>query len=254
MYSVAAKVDIGVYEKQNDDRALIGAQILTDGELSTRLNVEYVIAAVCDGVGGMAQGYRAAMMTVEECSHLNKSGISIENIRDAIEVANQRIRNVQNFENMPHGLRTTVAGVYADDERFYIFNAGDSRVYRFRFKYLTQLSKDHSYVQDLIDMGDISQEEAKSHPKKNVINKCIGHEELVNPRIIDMSDDFEDEDVILICSDGISDEMTDYDLKEILLEHSQDEDLLECCHLIYKRAIEKGSKDNMSIILLRKGE
>ena len=254
MYSVAGKVDIGVYEEQNDDRALIGSYILETGEISTNINTDYVIAVVCDGVGGLAQGYRAALMTLEECSRLNRDGVTAENIRDSIEVANQRIRNCQYLERMPMGLRTTIAGVYADSNKFIVFNAGDSRVYRFRFKYLTQLSKDHSLVQDLIDMGEVSKEESLNHPKKNVINKCIGHEAVVNPRIVDMSDDFADGDIIMVCSDGISDKVEDADFKEILLEHSQDEDLMECSRLIYQKAIDKGSKDNMSIILLRKGE
>ena len=153
---------------------------------------------------------------------------------------------------MQNGLRTTIAGIYTDSEKFFVYNAGDSRVYRFRYKYFTLLSKDHSLVQDLIDMGEVSFEDAKVHPQKNIINKCIGNDEMVNPRIIDLSDDFVNGDIIMICSDGITDEVLDAELKEIILEHKQDQDLLECCNLIYNKSIEKGSKDNMSVILLRK--
>ncbi|MCM1134756.1 MAG: SpoIIE family protein phosphatase [Clostridium sp.] len=254
MFSYAGKVDMGVYERQNDDRLLIGPHILIDGEISGVIEKEYIAAAVCDGVGGLAQGYRAAMTALEACSHLNRPGVTAKEIKDVIETANRRIRNMQSYENLQSGLRTTIAGVYADGERFIVFNAGDSRVYRFRFKYFSQISKDHSLVQDLIDMGEITPEESKTHPQKNIINKCLGNEEIVNPRIIDMTDDFVKDDIIMICSDGISDEVLDAELKEILLAHKQDECLLECCRLIYQKAIEKGSKDNMSIALLRRGE
>lgn len=254
MYSVAGKVDIGAYEKQNDDRALIGSHILEDGEFSGIVETDYIFATVCDGVGGMYQGYRAAMMTIEECQFLHRADVTISDIKGKIEIANKKIKDLQCAENLQNGLRTTIAGVYLNAEHFWVFNAGDSRVYRFRFRYLTQLSKDHSLVQDMVDIGEISAEAAKTHPQKNVINKCIGHEPVVNPRIIDMSDDIEADDIIMICSDGVSDELEDADFKEILWEHSEDESLLECCRLIYQKAIEKGSKDNLSIILLRMGE
>lgn len=252
MFSYAGKVDIGVYEHQNDDRLLIGSHILTNGEFSDKTDNSFIIAAVCDGVGGLAQGYRAAMTTLETLSHFDKPGVSQEEIRNAIEVSNRRIRNTQSIERMQDGLRTTIAGIYADDNKFLVYNAGDSRVYRFRYKYFSLLSKDHSFVQDLIDMGELSVEEAKTHRQKNIINKCIGNDEIVNPRIVDMSDDFVNDDIVMICSDGISDEVLDTEFKEIILEHKYDQDLLECCNMIYQKAIERGSKDNLSVILLRK--
>lgn len=252
MYSFAGKVDIGVYEHQNDDRLIIGSHILTEGEFSGNTDRSCIIAAVCDGVGGLAQGYRAAMTTLEVVSHLNRNDVTLEDIKDAIEISNKRIRNIQSVEGLQNGLRTTIAGIYSAENKFYVFNAGDSRVYRFRYRFFSLLSKDHSLVQDLIDMGKLSVEDARTHNQKNVINKCIGNDEMVNPRIIDMSDDFVKGDILMICSDGITDEVLDVEFKEIIYEHKSDSDLRECCNLIYKKALEKGSKDNMSIILLRK--
>ncbi len=252
MFSYAGKVDIGVYENNNDDRILIGSHLLTNGGFSGKTPNPYIVATVCDGVGGLAQGYRAAMTTLEMFSHLDVPGVSNETVRDYIETANRRIRNIQSIENMQNGLRTTIAGIYADTDRFIVYNAGDSRVYRFRYKFFSQLSKDHSLVQDLIDMGEISSDAAKTHPKKNIINKCLGNDEVVNPRIMDMSDDFIKGDIIMICSDGISDEVPENEFKEIIMEHELDDDLMICSELICKRAVDRGSKDNMSVILLRK--
>ncbi len=252
MFSFAVKVDIGVYEESNDDRALIVNHIVTDGELCGKINHDHIVATICDGVGGLAQGYRAAMMTLETVSQLNAFGRSEEDIRQLIEAANQKIRQCQIDENLRNGLRTTIAGIYADASHFFVYNAGDSRVYRFRYKFFSQLSKDHSFVQDLVDMGKITPEEAKDHPKKNIITKCIGNEDIVNPRITDMSDDFMEGDIIMICSDGISDEVLDQEFKEIIFEHKKDESLDICCAELMDKAIRNGSKDNMSVILVRK--
>lgn len=252
MISYAAKVDIGVYEPNNDDRLLIGSHIKETGTYEGKADNPYTIAAVCDGVGGMAQGYRAAVMTLKMLSCLDKPEVTSNDIRGVIEETNKLIKNVQCTENLRNGLMTTVAGVYIDGGRLIVFNAGDSRVYRFRYKYFTQLSKDHSLVQDLIDLGKISKEEAKTHPNKNIINKCIGNDESVIPRIVDLSDDFAKGDIYMICSDGVSDEVTDSEFKEIILEHKHDETLTECCELICQKAVENGSMDNMSVILLRK--
>lgn len=252
MFTYSSKVDIGVYEEQNDDRAIVGPIILTDGEISGDIQKNHVIACICDGVGGLAHGNRAAMITLEVMSHLNRSAITSADILSSIEIANQRIRYTQSIENLQDGLRSTIAGIYADENRCYVFNAGDSRVYRFRYKYFTQLSKDHSLVQDMVDLGEITPDEARFHPQKNIINKCLGNDETVNPRIIDYTDDFLNGDIILICSDGLTDEVSDSELKEIILKHKQDKELNACCLELYNNAIEKGSKDNISLILLRK--
>ena len=254
MYTYAVKVDKGVYEEQNDDRALVGSMIVTDGESGGTIDGETILAAICDGVGGMAQGYRAAMNTLECISHLDREDVVIEDMKTTIELANNQVRNTQNSENLQNGLRTTIAGIYSSGNKLMVYNAGDSRVYRFRYRFMTQLSKDHSLVRDMLDIGEITEAEAKNHPQKNIINKCIGNDETVNPRIVEFEDDFMPEDIIMICSDGITDEIDDSDIKKIILEHKEDESLLNCCRELVNKAVECGSKDNMSIILIRKGE
>lgn len=116
MYTYAMKVDIGVSEKQNDDRALLSDILLMGSCLSGKLKKESVIAAVCDGVGGLEQGYRAAMCCLERISHLSKADITKEEIHEAIEEANVRIRNMQSMEKLHRGMMTTVAGIYANAE------------------------------------------------------------------------------------------------------------------------------------------
>lgn len=252
MFTYAALVDKGVFEESNDDRVWVAGELLKEGKLSGRISEEYLLTALCDGVGGLAKGYLAAETTLEFMKHLNRTGVEIDTIKKAVEEVNRRVRLLQEQENLPNGLRTTIAGLYLDSNRLLVWNAGDSRVYRLRYKYLTQLSKDHSLVQDLVDMGQITKEEVKSHPQKNIINKCIGHEEMVNVRVKDYTEDLYKGDLFLLCSDGITDCVDDRVLCDILSKHRNCEDLSLACQEIYEAAIAAGTKDNMSIILLRK--
>jgi protein phosphatase len=254
MFTCAAKVDIGVSEAHNDDRLLIGRNVITDGTVSAKISDTFLLAAVCDGVGGMAKGYLAAEMTLKFLSFVHRKGTSADTIRNAIEEANRRVRAYQVENNLINGARTTISGIYADEDLFLTFNAGDSRVYRLRYKYVSQLTKDNSYVQDLIDLGELSVEEAKVHPKRNLINKCIGHEEKLNPKVTDLSGEFDYGDIIMICSDGISDVLTNKEIQTILYNHCDDSDLSDCCNEICEKAIANGSQDNMSVLLIRKDE
>ena len=252
MYICAAKVDIGVSESHNDDRILLGGNIISDGVISSVIDDEYILAAVCDGVGGLAQGYKAAEITLNFMAFINRSGVIAGTIKNAIEESNRRVRKYQIENNLPNGARTTISGFYAEKDTFIIFNAGDSRVYRFRHKYVRQLTKDNSYVQDLIDLGEISPDEAKTHPQRNLINKCIGNEETVNPKITVLDNDFIQGDILMLCSDGISDVLTNMDIQEIIYQHKDEKDLTHCCEAIYQKALDNGSMDYLSVLLIRK--
>lgn len=254
MFTCTAKVDIGVVEKHNDDRLLLGRNVITEGIVSTKIEEDYLLAAVCDGVGGLTNGYVAAEITLNFLSFIHRKGTRSETIRVAIEEANRRVLAFQRENEMGDGARTTLSGIFIDGDKFWTFNAGDSRVYKFRYKYITQLTKDNSYVQDLIDLGEISVDEARVHPKRNVINKCIGNEDEVNPKIMSYTDELAEGDILLICSDGISDVLTNKELQSILEEHKNDEDMVACCESIYEKAIENGSLDNLSVLLIRKEE
>lgn len=161
MFTYAVKVDIGVSAKNNDDRALIGKELVVEGEISGSCCKSYISSAVFDGVSGMTMGYKAAETAAEYLKILDKESVSAFDIRKCIEEANIKIRTMQTVENIPKGMRTTIAGFYADEKHIIIYNAGDSRVYRFRYRFFTQLSKEHSLVQQMIDAEQIIIEEAK---------------------------------------------------------------------------------------------
>ena len=252
MFVYSALVDIGVSEKHNDDRATVNGRMLDSGEICGSTEEGYILAAVCDGAGGVRQGGRAAHISAELISQENRSGLTAGELRAAIEDINRRILEISDKEDAKGELMTTVAGVYISGEDFMVFNAGDSRVYRLRGQYLRQLSKDHSYVQDLVDIGKITPEEAQMHPNKNIINKFIGINDTVSPRIKEYTEDVLIGDIYMICSDGISDVLDKETIAGILVPHSRDAELSDACRALRDAAVSAGNLDNMTVILIRK--
>lgn len=248
MYRYAGLVDMGVYEDHNDDRAMLDGKVLGEGALDGSTDSNSFHAAVFDGVGGALQGARAAQLAAEGMAALDADSAGAQDIKDMIEQVNTALIDIQKEENIQGELLTTAAGICAQGEELMVYNAGDSRVYRQRGRFIRQLSKDHSHVQMLVDMGKITPEEAKGHPQRNVIIKCLGYDPRVNPRVVEF-DDLLAGDLIMICSDGISDVLDDKEIAEILSQHG---DLTEGCTALRDAAAAKGSLDNMTVLLVRK--
>lgn len=248
MFRYAGLVDIGVHEDHNDDRALIDGRVLADGKAEGSIDSSVFHAAVCDGVGGAKQGARAAQFTAEKLGTLDAENAGIPEIKNLIEKINLELLEIQNAEGTDGELITTVAGMVANGDGLIVYNAGDSRVYRQRGRFIRLLSKDHSYVQLMVDMGKLDAGDAKFHPKRNIINKCIGYEIKAAPRVVEF-DDLLAGDVIMLCSDGISDVLEDKEISEMISQHT---DLAECCGALRDAAVSKGSFDNMTVLLVRK--
>ena len=251
MYTYAAVCDIGPVSATNDDRVLIEKQLIGDDEVSGEIQNDCFLAAICDGVGGMAKGYEAAERTLEHLKELNVPGMERNDIRKVIENANRNVIAKQNEMGCNNGMRTTLVAIYYDGDVYYVINAGDSRCYRYRNGMLELLSRDHSVVQNMIDAGEITEEEARVHPKRNIITKCIGDEERVNARIIEHVDDSIVGDIYVLCSDGISDCLTDEQLASVIARNFES-DLLSLSKELVREAIQFGSGDNISVCLIRK--
>lgn len=250
MFEFAAITDIGSKINVNDDRILVNESIIDAGSIVGKITNPFLIMAVADGVGGLQMGYEAAEITLRCLSQLNKPGLGRVDIRCAVEKSNRSIIQRQVELRNTSGLRTTLAAVYISEDICYVINAGDSRVYRYRDNMLEQLSKDHSIVQNMIDTGEITIEEAYLHSKRNVITKCLGEEEKVNARIVDYSEDIWLKDLFVICSDGISDCLRDFEIASIVAD--AEISLLDACKKLVEMAKDNGSTDNISICLFRK--
>ncbi|MBN9224572.1 MAG: protein phosphatase [Microbacterium sp. SCN 70-27] len=216
-------------------------------------NQDAVLAAfplfvVADGMGGHIGGEIASASTVDRLKAVAAKGdVSPKTIEKALARAVTDI--AAHPEATDEGTGTTVTGVFLDltgDEPTWVtLNVGDSRVYLYRDGGLAQVTTDHSVVQELIAAGRLSPEEAENHPYGNVITRAVGPSEGVSPDYVRL--EVIDGDRFVICSDGLTKELTDYGILHFLLQH---EDPTEAVDDMLEAALENGGRDNVSIIVV----
>jgi len=208
----------------------------------------FPLFVVADGMGGHIGGEIASSSTVTRLRAVAEKGtVTTKAIEKALG------RAVSDIDAHPEatdeGTGTTVTGVYLDssgDEPTWVtLNIGDSRVYLFRDESLAQITTDHSVVQELISAGRLSPEEAENHPYGNVITRAVGPSDGVAPDYVRL--EVVDGDRFVVCSDGLTKELTDYGILHFLLQH---EDPTEAVDAMLEAALENGGRDNITIIVL----
>lgn len=214
---------------------------------------------VADGMGGHAAGEKASLSAVTtgievfsaydfETKKLSGSDVNLgieEVIRIALKEANNRI--IQSSISSIHlqGMGTTeVIAVYSEG-RVYMGNVGDSRGYLIKPDKIVQLTKDHSVVQDLKDQGLITEEEAKVHPYRNVITRCLGMQAEIEVDTFNI--DLDVGDKVLMCTDGLTNLVSNDEMKEIA---TSSDDLEAICKKLVDTANERGGHDNITVVLL----
>lgn len=210
---------------------------------------EYPLFVVADGMGGHAGGEIASQSTITRLKAVADSGaVSTGAIEDALEHAVADIAS--HPETTDEGTGTTLTGVFFDivdgEPRWVSLNIGDSRVYLLRDQRLVQVTTDHSVVQELISSGRLSPEEAEGHPYSNVITRAVGASELTPPDYLGI--EVLDGDRFVICSDGLTKELTDYGIQHFLREHT---DPAAAVDAMLAAALENGGRDNVTLIVLK---
>ena len=142
------------------------------------------------------------------------------------------------------GMGTTVVLAYYIDGRMYVAHVGDSRAYLFDGEKLTQITKDHSIVQEMLDRGELTEEQARIHPYKHVITRVLGVTSDVEVDINIL--DFTEEDVLILCSDGLTNMLSEDEIEEILGETP----FKDSCQELISRANERGGQDNITVALI----
>lgn len=209
---------------------------------------EFPLFVVADGMGGHAGGEIASQSTIERLKQVVDSG---EVTTDAIENALERaVADIASHpETTDEGTGTTLTGVFFElvdgETRWVSLNIGDSRVYLLREQRLVQVTTDHSVVQELISSGRLSPEEAESHPYSNVITRAVGASELTPPDYLGI--EVLDGDTFVICSDGLTKELTDYGIQHFLREKN---DPAEAVDAMLAAALENGGRDNVTLIVV----
>ena len=235
-----AKTDVGKVRKMNQDYYYVS----NDGTLNI----------LADGMGGYSGGEVASKLAVESTvdflnKHFNKYNEYqkeevLEILKNAIEYANkvvyQKSQEISELEQM--GTTLEICLIYKN--RVFIAHIGDSRVYRIRKGIFRRITKDHSYVQTLIEDGTITKEEAEHHPEKNMLMKALGCEENVEADV--MVKGFLKNDIILICSDGLTNMVPEEDIQQII-----EEDIEHASERLINKAKENGGLDNITLIIIK---
>lgn len=207
--------------------------------------------AVADGMGGHKAGEVASAMAVSEFTRWLRCAPvpTEETVNYAVHEANRIIHRTAQREADKSNMGTTLVSVWVDDEQVIECNVGDSRAYLLRGGALTQISRDHSLVGELVEEGKITKQEAMHHPHKNYITRAIGTSSMVQPEIRTL--DRKSGDVWLLCSDGMSNYIEDGELERILREQADRE---KCVRQLIDLALERGGADNITVVLVDCGE
>lgn len=201
---------------------------------------ELGMALVADGMGGHAAGEVAAQMAVVEIRNALAQGASIE---DAILHAQEAIAEAATGER--HGMGTTVVVVREAEDVAEVAWCGDSRVYLWRRDQLIPVSDDHSLVGDLLRAALITPQMARVHPNRNIITNCLGSE-FHGPQVVEVP--LEAGDVFLLCSDGLTDELTDEEIVAVLASGAA---LQAGAQALVAAALAKGGRDNITVVLMQ---
>ncbi|MDR0960798.1 MAG: protein phosphatase 2C domain-containing protein [Propionibacteriaceae bacterium] len=233
--------------------SLIAASVSHPG-LHRPVNEDSVVAEapiflVADGMGGHQAGDRASAIVVDEFSELvGREAAGIDEVRATLARARERI-NALSRSNPARPAGTTVSGAVLvsqnGDPYWLIVNIGDSRTYRLSEGRLERLTVDHSEVQELIDAGELTTEEARSYPRRNIVTRALGADMIEHPDYWFLP--IEDSDRLLVCSDGLSGEVPDDVIEETLLEYPDPDDAVK---VLLDLALGAGGWDNVSIIVV----
>lgn len=230
--------DVGCVRNENQDN--YRAACLPDGT---------GWALVCDGMGGANGGKLAAGLACDAVEYLMASYAQTapRELRafgmQVLEQANLAVYRRACTENRYQGMGTTAVLVMVRGETAHICHVGDSRCYLFRGGKLTQLTRDHSYVQELVEKGAITPQEAETHPRKNVITRALGVEKTVEPEYTRAS--LRAGDILLLCSDGLSNAVQKARMEKTLAQVP----FYEAAQVLVDTANACGGPDNITVLL-----
>ena len=238
--------DVGQVRTVDEDSILAA-------DLSFGVNSEsskFLLLAVADGMGGHAKGEEASKIALNAIARavipdlLNNTSFT-KILEKGIQNANQDILDYTAKNPEASGMGTTSVCAVVKDNQIHLANVGDSRAYRVSDDEICRVTKDHSYVQALIDEGEITEEQAREHPRKNEITRAVG----IMPSIeVDtMKLTLDSDESLLLCCDGVIAHLSDDDIHKIIRDSP---DPQTACQEIVDMANERGGSDNISLIIL----
>ena len=228
-----AYTDVGMVRTTNEDSYL----------------AEENLFVVADGMGGHNAGEVASALAITTLKSGARMGInSAEHFRELVHQANTAIYTASLDDSTQRGMGTTLTAmsiVAGEEPRVLVANVGDSRTYLWRGGILSRLSVDHSYVQELVNEGIITPEEARVHPRRNIVTRAMGIDRTVMVDVF--SHLVRTGDRVVLCSDGLVDEVSDQDIAKVLSQHSDPQETAEALVMV---ANANGGRDNTTVVVV----
>ncbi len=212
------------------------------------------IFLVADGVGGHTHGELASRTAMSDIAAFVREnpipyGAEDELIKqyfcDLTLLVNEHIYTIAG-EQAPRGMATTLVILYIEGDKAHALNVGDSRIYLIRGGVMTQITEDHTFVNTLVKKGIISEEEAKTHPDRNMITKAIGADRTVEPDFYTF--DIKENDVIIMCTDGLYNEVSSDTVVQMV---NEEDDMRKLCSDLVDRANSNGGGDNITVVSVK---
>ena len=240
---IVAKTDKGIVRDSNQDAYAVG-----------ELPNEVAWAVVCDGMGGAAGGNIASALAVKvisdkitSCYNEKMRDASIKNLLDsAITAANIEVYDMAYARSELKGMGTTVVCAIVRGDDVFIAYAGDSRAYIATKDGIQQITTDHSYVQDLVNQGKITADEAEHHPNKNVITRAVGVDKRIDIDFVQA--ELSDDQTLILCTDGLSNYVSSQELQDVI----RDGQYYAFADRLVKLANNNGGGDNVTVVVVAK--
>ncbi|WP_010240287.1 Stp1/IreP family PP2C-type Ser/Thr phosphatase [Clostridium arbusti] len=230
--------------------------MLSDIGLARKLNEDYVgvyeddlkkIYIIADGMGGHNAGEIASKIAVESTidyiKSLNKFDDPENILCEAIKIANTNIYNMASTDSSMSGMGTTITACLIIHDKIIVANVGDSSCFIVKTNDINKITKDHSLVQQLVDSGSITEEEAINHPNKNIITRALGTNISVDVDLFDIN--IKDILKVILCTDGLTNVVSKHEIYDIIIKNNNK----DACSQLVELSKLKGSKDNISVII-----
>jgi protein phosphatase len=230
-FRAAGRSDVGLVRNNNEDSGFIGKHFLL----------------VADGMGGHAAGELASSTTVAIVAQVDNNKEKLENLESKLieipKVITKELKNAINKDSSRAGMGTTLTAAVIQENQLKVSHVGDSRAYLVRNKQISRITKDQTYIQSLIDNNEITESEAKNHPQRSLLLQAIdGITESIP--VITSTEIFEN-DKIVLCSDGLTNVVTDEEILEIVNQF----DYVGAVSALIEKALENGGPDNITVIV-----
>jgi PPM family protein phosphatase len=229
-------------------------QLLTDVGNFRKVNEDYIdyytdetkrIYVIADGMGGHNAGEIASKLAVENTISYINSLDKLEDLEDSIKKAvwdsNNKIYELSKSKADLNGMGTTLTACLIKGNDMVVAHVGDSRCYIIKDKAISQVTKDHSLVQQLLDEGSITESEADNHPNRNIITRALGTNSTVDVDVIKM--EINGIEKIILCTDGLSNLVNEQELYDFVMNND------DCCAELIELSKSRGTKDNISVIV-----